>query len=124
MYFFNITLCKFLGDKLYYFDEDSQCTELLAVEEIGKVQAKGVYAPFTMNGDFLANRFAVSCYANVSNCKVAHAALSPLRTWYKVRPEKEDLLSKEGIHSYAEKLMKFRELITTSPFARKVVTNK
>jgi hypothetical protein len=51
----------FVGEKLFH-QSDSGELELLPIAEIQTVQLKGIYAPFTESGDFLANGFLVGCY--------------------------------------------------------------
>jgi len=99
-----------IGDKLIHLGQTGGELELLSVVEIRLQTFTGVYAPFTMSGDFLVNGFLVGCYANVDNFDLAHAALAPLRAWYKLNKfSRENKL--EGIHGYATGLMKIRGIL-------------
>ncbi len=102
----------FLGDKLFH-QSNSGNMELLQITEIDTVEMKGIYAPFTMSGTFLANGFLVGCYANVDSFSLAHAALAPLRTWYKLteQDKKEQTRFRVGVHGYAKSLMKIRQTL-------------
>jgi hypothetical protein len=99
----------FVGEKLFH-QSDAGDIELLPITEIETVEMKGIYAPFTLSGTFLANGFLVGCYANVDSFSLAHAALAPLRTWYKLteQDKKEQTRFRYGVHGYVKSLMKIR----------------
>ena len=105
-------LVVILGDKLFH-QSDSGDMELLAVAEIDTVEMKGIYAPFTMSGTFLANGFLVGCYGNVDSFSLAHSVFAPLRSWYKMSKENKNP-AQDGIHAYAKNLMKIRDALPSS----------
>ncbi len=100
----------FVGEKLFH-QSDAGDYELLPITEIETVEMKGIYAPFTLSGTFLANGFLVGCYANVDSFSLAHAALAPLRTWYNLTKKEQTSIVRVGVHGYAKSLMKIRQAL-------------
>ncbi|OXA40317.1 desert hedgehog protein B [Folsomia candida] len=97
------------GDKICTISPDTTLVEELVVD-ISTETLTGIYAPFTMSGDFIANGFLVGCYANIDNFQVAHASVLPLRMFHKVdKSWKKHGTNKEeqqGLHNYVKNVFK------------------
>jgi len=53
------------------------------VKSVRSVQAKGLFAPLTLEGTVIVDDVAASCYAAVPSHRAAHAALAPARAQYR-----------------------------------------
>ncbi|OXA40360.1 desert hedgehog protein [Folsomia candida] len=96
------------GDKLCMIS-GKRLVEEVVVDVSMEIQI-GVYAPFTMSGDFIANGFLVACYSDIDNFDVAHASMLPLRMFHKLdKSWKKGNKNQEGLHIYARNLMKIWE---------------
>ena len=112
-----------IGDRLLFLDE-KKIISSPKVMEIGRRTIVGVFAPLTENGKLIVDGFQASCYAEVGSHKLAHAAMAPLRLWYRslklVKPglQKASRLGvnndgngkkeKDEIHAYARALTLLR----------------
>ncbi|ESO82723.1 hypothetical protein LOTGIDRAFT_229767 [Lottia gigantea] len=65
-----------VGDTLLIDNNDQLVEE--PVLEIDHVEAQGLYAPFTEEGNIIINNVVASCYAEVKS-SLAHKLLSPIR---------------------------------------------
>ncbi|OXA40234.1 desert hedgehog protein B [Folsomia candida] len=94
------------GDKICTISPDATLIEEDVVD-VSTETLTGVYAPFTMSGDFIANGFLVACYSDIDNFDVAHASMLPLRMFHKLdKSWKKENKKQEGLHIYARNLIK------------------
>ncbi|OXA40358.1 desert hedgehog protein B [Folsomia candida] len=102
------------GDKICTISPDATLLEELIVD-ISTETLTGIYAPFTMSSDFIANGFLVGCYSNIDNFQVAHASVLPLRMLHKVdkswKKQQGTNFSEEqeGLHNYVKNVFKIWE---------------
>ncbi|OXA40319.1 desert hedgehog protein [Folsomia candida] len=97
------------GDKICTISRDGTLVEEIVID-VSMEMLTGVYAPFTMSGDFIANGFLVACYSDIDNFDVAHASMLPLRMFHKLdKSWKKGNKNQEGLHIYARNLMKIWE---------------
>ncbi|OXA40242.1 desert hedgehog protein [Folsomia candida] len=94
------------GDKICTISPDATLVEEVVVD-VSTETLTGVYAPFTMSGDFIANGFLVACYSDIDNFDVAHASMLPLRIFHKLdKSWRKENKNQEGLHIYAKNLCK------------------
>lgn len=100
----------YIGDTLFYMSDHGECHKPTVIRKTVE-KSTGVYAPLTMDGFFLANGFLVTCYADITNFDLAHMTFAPLRWWYKLFASPTKSQTDQGIHVYAQTLMKMRKLL-------------
>ncbi|OXA40243.1 desert hedgehog protein B [Folsomia candida] len=102
-----------IGDKICTISSDTTLAEEVVVD-VSTEMLTGVYAPFTMSGDFIANGFLVACYSDIDSFDVAHASMLPLRMFHKLdKSWKKGNKNQEGLHIYARNLCKIWDHLPT-----------
>ncbi|KAI8483076.1 hypothetical protein Bbelb_392320 [Branchiostoma belcheri] len=98
------------GMSVFLADEESGKVAPAKVREVKEMEATGFCAPLTKEGTIMADGVAASCYA-VFDHDLSHKAFAPLRLLYGLKSAlriggKEKKVVKQGIHKYAEALMR------------------
>ncbi|KAI8485658.1 hypothetical protein Bbelb_366770 [Branchiostoma belcheri] len=98
------------GMSIFLADEESGKLAPAKVREVKEMEATGFCAPLTKEGTIMADGVAASCYADFDH-GISHTAFAPLRLLYGLKSAlgiggKEREMVKQGIHKYAEALMR------------------
>ena len=103
------------NDRVYVTTPDSKLLDVSMVTNVTVVTGQGVFAPLTSSGTIVVDGVAASCYALVSNHRLAHIAMTPLRlaasvcSWWNCY---DDMLSPlDGVHYYARFLRWLAEFL-------------
>lgn len=98
------------GMNIYVIDDNG----LLTTETISNVidvVKQGYVAPLTKQGTLIVNNIAASCYATIDNHHLAHTALAPMRWWYNLFGQSEQIL---GIHWFPKMLYELTTFLMPS----------
>jgi hypothetical protein len=99
-----------IGMKIYVLNNNG----LLSIETISNVidvVKQGYVAPLTQEGTLIVNNVAASCYATIASHRLAHAVLAPMRWWYGLFGESNEVI---GIHWFPKMLYEMTTFLMPS----------
>jgi len=92
------------GDNVFVVSS-SGSMDIQTVSHVTEREMNGIYAPVTFGGNIVVDGVLASCYAEhdvMSDQRVAHTVLAPLRMKSRIRINKKKENNRNGVNKYCE----------------------